>query len=308
MPSRHRLAISFSGGETSAYMTHRLMSDPQVRAECDVVIQFANTGQENEKTLTFVERCAQHFGWPVVMVEAQPRARGVGHRVVTFETASRNGEPFEAVIRKFGIPNSKFRHCTRSLKQHPMQSYLRSIGWKAGSYDTAIGIRADEFDRCSATAKQQRLIYPLATRWPMTKPEINAFWMQKPFRLGLKGYEGNCQWCWKKSFRKHMTLLTEKPDIYDFPERMERENSTVGPEFKKERREGYKRQFFRGNRTVADLRDMTTAALLDGTFSAAKDDAEWTDPLLDQAAGGCGEQCDVFGDERPFDALAGDEE
>lgn len=305
----HRLAISFSGGETSAYMTNLLWTSNEVRAHySDIVIQFANTGQENEQTLWFVDACARRFGWPVVWVEADvdPARRGVRHRVVNFDTASRDGAPFEAVIAKFGIPNSKFKHCTRSLKQHPMQSYLRSLGWEPGSYDTAIGIRADEFDRCSATAKEQRLVYPLVTRWPATKPQINAWWAAQPFLLALKGYQGNCRWCWKKSYRKHLTILNETPEAYAFPERMEREYGLTGPEFAKDPPPApdYRRVFFRGNKTVADLREMLAEAQRTGPFAPATNDAAWFDPTLDGSEGGCGEACEVFGDDPDAPSLA----
>ena len=52
----------------------------------------------------------------VVWVESitNPEYRkGVTAKVVSFVTASRNGEPFEAMIKKHGIPNITQPHCTR---------------------------------------------------------------------------------------------------------------------------------------------------------------------------------------------------
>lgn len=125
---------------------------------------------------------------------------------MSFETASRNGEPFEKVIQRYGIPNKKFPHCTRELKLRPMTKYLRSIGWKKGSYHTAVGIRVDEIDRVAADRKEKGLIYPLISDRPMTKPKINFWWSQQPFRLKLKGYQGNCKDCYKKSDNKLLTM------------------------------------------------------------------------------------------------------
>lgn len=297
-----RLVISFSGGETSARMAILLLGDPEVRAKYpEIVITFANTGQENERTLWFVEMCARlYFDVPVVWVEADLSGpKGVRARVVDYTTASRDGRPFEDAIRRYGIPNAKFPNCTRALKQHAMQAYLRSIGWAAGTYDTAIGIRADEFDRMSSLAATHRLVYPLCVRWPLTKPDINRFWQSQPFRLGLKGYQGNCKWCWKKSFRKHMTILHETPEAYDFPERMEQQYALVGPEFRKDPAPspGYRRTFFRSNKSVQDLRAMLAEEIAKGTYSAARDDAAWTDPTIDGSEGGCGESCEVFSDD-----------
>jgi len=42
--------------------------------------------------------------------------------LVTFETASRNGEPFEEMIQKYGITNMQSPQCTRNLKGLPRPS------------------------------------------------------------------------------------------------------------------------------------------------------------------------------------------
>ena len=49
------LVISFSGGRTSAYMTHLLLQQRDLWK--DVIVLFANTGQEDERTLDFVNNC-----------------------------------------------------------------------------------------------------------------------------------------------------------------------------------------------------------------------------------------------------------
>lgn len=300
-----RLFISFSGGETSALMMLWILLNWRDRYD-DIRVVFANTGQENEKTLVFVDRVSKHFGVDIVWVEAvvhQGERRATTHRVVTFETASRQGEPFEEVIRKYGITNKVYTHCTPELKRRPMESYLASIGWAKGTYDTAIGIRADEADRISSQSKKRRLVYPLLSAWPTTKPEVNAFWRAQPFRLGLKGYEGNCSWCWKKSLRKHLTIIGETPEVYDFPRRMEALYGDVGAEFVpkpgyKPLPEGYRRHFFRGGASTDDL--FGAFRNRRGAFSPAPDDADVYpdfDPDLDTPGGGCVESCEVYGDD-----------
>ena len=302
----NRLCISFSGGETSAFMAQAILSSPIGRAYDSVKTVFANTGQENEQTLEFVRRCDVAFGLGVVWVEADVHPadrKAPTARVVNFNTASRKGEPFEAAIRKYGIPNQAFKHCTRTLKLAPITDYLRGCGWAPGSYDTAIGIRVDEVDRISAKAKTNRIVYPLVEWWPTTKPEVNTWWRLQPFRLQLKGYQGNCSWCWKKSLRKHLTLLRETPQIYDFPERMEREYAHVGPEFSGTRKthqsalpQDYRRTFFRGGLSVADLRALLAER---PDMANATDDAQefsLFSPVYDVGAG-CEETCEVFADE-----------
>ena len=46
------LVISFSGGRTSGYLTKRLLEEKSKWK--DVIVIFANTGQEHEKTLEFI--------------------------------------------------------------------------------------------------------------------------------------------------------------------------------------------------------------------------------------------------------------
>jgi hypothetical protein len=293
-----RLFVSFSGGETSALMTHLLLTKWRGRWD-DVRVVFANTGQENEETLQFVAACDKHFGFGTVWVEAdvcQEARVGTRHRVVDFSTANRDGGPFEAMIRKYGIPNQKFPHCTRELKLNPMRSYIQSLGWRPGTYDTAIGIRADEPGRRSKNQEAARLLYPLLDWRPTTKPQVNAFWIDQPFRLNLCGYQGNCRTCWKKSARKLLTIMDDRPRAFDFFERMEDQYGTVGPEFSKERAPGYVRTFFRGNQSVKDLRQAHSL----GGFERAEDDSiilpDGKRINLDFEQGaidGCSESCEV---------------
>lgn len=216
MGDKKKLLVSFSGGETSAYMAQWLWNNR--RDEYDMIFLFANTGEENEETLKFVQKCSEHFGFPVVWVECIPfynKRKGSGHVIVDINTASRKGEPFERMIKKYGIPNHSFPHCTRELKLNPMKSYLKSIGWR--KYFTAVGIREDEFDRMNAKRDKLRIIYPLIDPLfrPMTKPKINFWWSQQAFRLNLKGYQGNCKTCWKKTDSKLFQIAKEDPSKFE---------------------------------------------------------------------------------------------
>ena len=300
-----RLFISFSGGETSALMTNWCLSNLKDKYK-EIKIVFANTGQEREETLEFIKECDEHFGFDTVWVEAvvhHGQRKASSHKIVDFESASRNGEPFEETIKKYGIPNQAFPSCTRDLKLAPMKSYMRAVGWEAGSYDTAIGIRIDEMDRINPKHEQLKIIYPMVSGAPMTKADVNTFWALQPFRLRLKGYEGNCSWCWKKSLRKHLTLMKERPDLYEFPKRMEALYPNVGPEFSKSNDEmvskiaaGYKRTFFRGGMSADDLEKMAQTE----DFEPASDDhVVYSDFALaglnlDDSLGGCSEHCEVY--------------
>ena len=134
-----KLQVSISGGRTSMYMSHLLKE--YCGDQFELLFVFANTGLEHDDTLRFLRDGSEAFGLDVVWVEAvtHPGARkACTHRVVDFDTASRNGEPFEDVIAKYGIPNLKGKYCTRELKLNSIKSYMRSIGWKTASFATLM--------------------------------------------------------------------------------------------------------------------------------------------------------------------------
>lgn len=249
---KKKLLVSFSGGETSAFMAQWLWRHKQ--DEYDMKFVFANTGLENEETLQFVQWCSSYFGFPVVWVEAlvNPLNKvGTSFKIVNFQTASRNGEPFEEVIKKYGIPNQNFPHCTRELKQRPIAAYAKAIGWK--DYYLAIGIRSDEMDRQNAKKVENRIVYPLITDIPMTKPKINFFWKMQPFRLRLKGYQGNCITCWKKSDSKLFQLANENEGSFLFFGKMELRYGRYIPESRAGKEIELPINFFRKNRSVQDI-------------------------------------------------------
>lgn len=210
------LLVSFSGGRTSAFMSYWLKNN--MAAKYELIFVFANTGKEREETLSFVNQCDKHFGLNLIWVEAVfSDTKGVGTRakVVEYHSASRNGEPFEELIKRSTIPNQNRPNCSRDLKRDAIRAYMKSIGKK--KYLTAIGIRYDEPKRINwETATQNNIIYPLVTMIPMVRSGINEFWSNQSFDLDLKSYEGNCDLCWKKSFRKLMTIASENPQLTEW--------------------------------------------------------------------------------------------
>jgi len=223
MTERDKIRVSFSGGRTSALMTKHIVD--KYSATHEILITFANTGCEAEETLKFVDQCDKVWGWGVVWLESWftlERGKGVVSRVVNYETASRKGEPFEWYIKKNGLPNRQNPRCTDRLKEHCMDHYTHHVvGWKRGSYFTAIGIRGDEFDRISEKFRENGFIYPLVDLG-ITKDQVKIELQKWPFDLNLESEAyGNCVWCWKKSFRKLYTLANESPEIFKFPLKME---------------------------------------------------------------------------------------
>jgi hypothetical protein len=293
--SKPRLAISFSGGRTSAVMTKEELEAK--RHTHDITVNFANTGEEHEATLEFVHRCDITFGFNVVWLEAvidPAKGSGVRHKIVSFETASRKGEPFRAYIAKYGIPNMGSPQCTARLKVNVMESYLhRELGWKGGkkpNYETAIGIRADEAQRRAKNATAKRFVYPLVEKG-ITKDDVVREVRSWGFDLMLPGeHYGNCKWCWKKSNRKLLTLAKESPEVFDFPLKMEREFGDFKCNPPVTSPNG-KRQFFRGHRSAADL--LFIAKHLKDDFDYFRDKYNVFDPALDIESGCGAESCEV---------------
>lgn len=277
------LLVSVSFGETSMYMANWIKNNWSDKY--NLLYVFANTGRENEETLEFGRRCAEHFGLEIHWVEAEVqfgKRKGTRYRVVDFEIASRDGRPLEDVIKKYGIYNQGFPHCTREAKQAPIISFAKD--WFGDKFKTAIGIRVDEADRISSEARKRGFVYPLIKERPMTKQKINFWWSQQPFRLNLKGYEGNCKDCWKKSDPKLFRIAKDNPEKFDWSIRMEEKYGNYTPEGRKEGNTPY--TFFRGNRSAKEILEQAK-----NHRAIVRDDSVDTSLQLDLLGG---DSCEIF--------------
>lgn len=211
--------ISFSGGRTSGYMLWLTLQAHGGKLPVDTHVVFANTGKEEEATLRFVRDCSDRWGVPIVWVEY--RQDGDGWKTVDFHTASRNGEPFDALIRKRNyLPNPVARFCTVELKILRAVDYMRSLGYD--EHENIVGIRADEPRRVakvranpSGGTKGVERRMPLADAG-ITKWDVMRFWQCHDFDLGLPNIggttmHGNCDLCFLKNSAIVMSLISEKP-------------------------------------------------------------------------------------------------
>lgn len=211
--------ISFSGGRTSAYMLWRvLQSNGGLPPEA--LVCFANTGKEEEATLRFVRDCSERWNVPITWVEYRNDASG--YEVVNFDTASRNGEPFAAIIAKRQyLPNPVTRFCTVELKIRAMHKHLKAMGWT--EWDQMVGIRADEQRRVAKIRARpspeivaETMVMPLADAG-VTTADVQIFWDNQPFWLDLKSYNGrtlagNCDLCFLKPANQVLSLIAQKPE------------------------------------------------------------------------------------------------
>jgi hypothetical protein len=182
-------------------------------------VVFANTGKECEETLRFVHDCATNWSVRVRWVEWRNTAEGFEE--VGFNSASRNGEPFAALIAKKGMPpNWQARFCTAFLKVAAMTSFSRTLGWRPGEYREVIGLRNDEGIRLlkmfARNDEDGRLCVAPLARAKVNEPDIMNFWAASPFDLGLRPGEGNCDLCFLKGRGLRKSIIRQKPSRADW--------------------------------------------------------------------------------------------
>jgi hypothetical protein len=258
--------MMFSSGRTSAALAKYIKSNKNYK---NVIYVFLNTGREREESLIFADRCDKEFNLNLIWLEAvinSGKGNVTGYKIVNFETASRNGEPFEEMMKKYPMPNNAgVMNCTRELKQRPIDAFLKEkasefIFWKwilkFGNHielteqlvpetnlkstsifknfksevnieiKRIIGIRHDEAHRKSINAEAEGIVYPFCDEVPVDVRNIRKFWDSQPFDLELKDYEGNCDLCFKKSLKKRLTIIHENPKIAEWWKDMEEKYAT----------------------------------------------------------------------------------
>ena len=105
--NNNNILVSFSGGRTSAYMTKQILDKNKGD---NIVVVFANTGQETEETLKYIDNFDKVYGFNTVWIEAITHhniRKGCTHKVVSYETACRDGSVFMEMVKKYGVPNLK---------------------------------------------------------------------------------------------------------------------------------------------------------------------------------------------------------
>ena len=194
--------ISFSGGRTSGYLLKNIIDAYGGRLPSDIAVVFANTAMERPETLDFVDVCSRAWRDRIHWVEylwAAPHRT----RIVDYATASRNGEPYAALIdRKGFVPSQGLRYCTGFLKRDRIESYARHwLGLKR--WHSVIGLRADEPRRVwrmrarnCGSRTGARAVLPLADAG-VREADVLEWWKRQPFDLGIPSYAGNCACCFR---------------------------------------------------------------------------------------------------------------
>jgi len=233
--------ISFSGGRTSGFMLHNIIQAHGGKLPNDIHVVFANTGKEAPETLDFVNDVAIKWGinihWlELEIFEERPIWRT---KIVDYKTASRNGEPFDMLIKKQPfLPNPSMRFCTSELKVNVMKRFMQSKQYK--EWFNVVGLRYDEPRRVSRIREQTKnkwiSIAPMYDAKHDIKDVIN-FWKKQNFDLNLTGFNGktpagNCDLCFLKGMDTTISILKERPEMADWWIAKEKE---VGATFRKDR-------------------------------------------------------------------------
>lgn len=242
--------VLFSGGRTSGYMLRRLMEshlgEMRHPSACDYewIVIFCNTGKERDETLDFVHEVEVRWKVPVVWLEytrvpaskirpgifptnrrnlnlskaAENGEETHWFKRVNYDTASRNGEPFDDLIRWASVlPNPTSRICSVQLKMRTAMRFLFSMGFK--NYRPHIGIRTDESHRAteilSSCDSFEDPKFPLIDMG-ISEVEVRKFWSLQDFDLKLQSYEGNCDLCFLKAKHKRLRIIRESPDRADW--------------------------------------------------------------------------------------------
>lgn len=220
--------ISFSGGRTSGFMLKNIIDAYNGTLPEDLYIVFANTGKEMPQTLDFVRDCEDKWDCKIHWLELEISDEKPVYRTkeVNYETASRKGEPFEALIkRRKMLPNPVMRMCTQELKMNVMKRFMIEKGHK--EWTNVVGLRYDEPRR---VAKQYRQNDADVNAWDSVCPlyqdkitvkEILEYWQKNNFDLKLTSENGqttagNCDLCYLKGTKTLTKIIKEKPDLADW--------------------------------------------------------------------------------------------
>ena len=220
--------ISFSGGRTSGFMLYQILQAWGGKLPDDVHVVFANTGKEMPQTLDFIHDCETKWNVKIHWLELDIQEERPIYRTkeVTYEIASRKGEPFGALIdKKNMLPNPTMRICTTELKINVMSRFMRSKGYK--EWANVVGLRYDEPRRVAKQKRQNDLgknkwesLVPLYDS-KITVEDVGKFWATNDFDLNLPNHNGktqagNCDLCYLKGTQTLINIIREKPELADW--------------------------------------------------------------------------------------------
>lgn len=234
--------VQFSGGQTSGFLLRRLMDANPSTFDSEFIVCFENTGKEHNATLDFVHEVETKWGVKIVWlqycrvpainisVESIPEGRARSNlikkqncgddahwfKIVNYNTAARSIDkdtPFDVLLNWVNtLPNVQTRICSVQMKVRTRDRFLRHSGIM--EFDSFIGIRADESDRVAEILanidRYECPVFPLVNDG-ITKKDVDGWWDEHPFKLGIPNYLGNCMFCFLKKYWKRLRVAKDYP-------------------------------------------------------------------------------------------------
>ncbi len=209
--------ISFSGGRTSGYLLHKILQvNDGIPDNCRVV--FTNTGKEYNETLDFIHKV--ETAWDVKIYWIEWIANKARYVEVDYETASRNGEPFQANIRWNNfVPKTINRICTIDLKVRTSHRFMANQFGKKTPFRNILGIRYDEPRRWKIedTDVNKWCENDIPLKYAgIRESDVLNFWANNEFDVDLLPGESNCDLCFLKATNKIVSILQNDPDRADW--------------------------------------------------------------------------------------------
>jgi len=214
--------VSFSGGRTSGFMLRHILDAHKGQPE-DLKICFQNTGLEHAATYEFVRECGERWGVDITWLEYRVNDENEhDYAIVAYDTASREGEPFSALVEKRQhLATPVARICTVNLKMRTLDRYLKTLPGFADGYTNAVGLRYDEPRRAHRLKGDNPREDPICPMYHAkhTEEDVLEWWSQQEFDLNLPlrgNMAGNCVGCFLKSRGKVEILMEEMPEHFDW--------------------------------------------------------------------------------------------
>ena len=206
--------ISFSGGRSSGFMLWKILEAYNFKLPDDIKVVFCNTGLEHHETYEFIHRIEQNWCDVIWLEYCLDEDNKQSFKIVDYQTASRNGEPFNLmIIKKKYLPNPMARICTQRLKIEPLDKFIE---WP--EYNKIIGLRADEPRRVYKMRQRDNVIMPMADAGH-GKGEVMQFWIGEDMdlKLPLKGnIYSNCVGCFLKGYGTLENIARSDPEYFNW--------------------------------------------------------------------------------------------
>ena len=272
------IVASFSGGQTSGFMCSALEKHygPGV-----VNYLFYDTGAEHPKTYDFIKHVNDFYDLNITCLQGyfdQELGKPHDYKVVGVESLGTDLKVYRDMVGKYGTPSVVAPWCSSRMKDDVNRKYCNEKFGK-DNYEVWLGIRIDEPKRLRIG--QGKLRY-LAEISDFEKEDINQFWRDMPFSLGIQEWLGNCVFCPKKSTLKIAAACRDEPGL------LNDWKSMIDSAIERDGQERISRHYmYRESRRIEDIEAEYSTISRDDIISRIRNGK-----YLDTNS--CSESCEVF--------------